>query len=183
MALRLLDWTLEAIRDEASDFSWMEEYRYDWVPLAKSALERIVEGQTVLLLSDPRRKWFEQYILNAVNAPSRERPFLPIHSLGAIFPNLQAMDSTARIALLEDMLDIAYPQGYFLWYIGEGSHPYTKIAYRSEENFLWLINDEVAGSFVLRDSDPLLDIKLLQLYRLFDRSIEAALFGQVELSG
>jgi len=179
----LRDWTLDAIREEASDFSWMEEYRYDWIPLVESALERIVDGQAVLLLSDPRRKWFEQYILNAINAPEKDRPFLPVQSLQAIFPNLQDIDSTARIALLEDMLEIAYPQGYFLWYIGEGSHPYTKIAYRNEENFLWLINDEVAGSFVLRDSDPLLDIKLLQLYRLFDRSIEAVLFGQVELGG
>ena len=180
--LSLLDWTLEAIREEPSDFSWMEEHRYDWVPLAKSALERIVEGQAVLLLTDPRRRWFEHYILNAVNAPAKERPFLPIHSLGSLFPHLQEIDTSDRVALLEDMLEIAYPQGYLIWYIGEGGHPYTKIAYRNEENFLWLINEEVAGSFVLRDTDPLLDIKLLQLYRLFDKSIEATLYGQVELS-
>jgi hypothetical protein len=183
MTPRLLEWTLEAIRKEPSDFSWMEEQRYDWVPLAKSALQRIVEGQAVLLLTDPKRRWFEHYILNAVNAPAKERPFLPVQSLQAIFPNLQAIDSTARIALLEDMLDIAYPQGYFFWYIGEGSHPYTKLVYRNEDNFLWLINEEVAGSFVLRDADPLLDIKLLQLYRLFDTSIAASLYGQVELGG
>jgi len=177
----LLDWTLEAIREEPSEFSWMEERRYDWVPLAKSALERIVEGQAVLVLTDPRRRWFEHYILNAVNAPAKERPFLPIHSLRSVFPHLQEIDTSDRVALLEDMLEIAYPQGYFLWYIGEGSHPYTKIAYRNEENFLWLINEEVAGSFVLSDTDPLLDIKLLQLYRLFDTSIEATLYGQVEI--
>jgi hypothetical protein len=82
---------------------------------------------------------------------------------------------------MEDMLDIAYPQGYFVWYIGEGHHPYTKLPYHKENNFLWLINEEVAGSFLLKESDPLLDIKLIQLYRLFDKSREASLYGQVEL--
>ncbi len=178
----LLEWTLGVIREEPSDFSWMEEHRYDWVPLAKGVLERIVDGQAVLLLTDPQRRWFERYILNAVNAPNKERPFLPIHSLGSLFPHLQEIDTNERVALLEDMLEIAYPQGHLVWYIGEGNHPYTKIAYRNEENFLWLINEELSGSFVLRDTDPLLDIKLLQLYRLFDKSIEATLYGQVELS-
>ncbi len=178
---QLLEWTLEAIRAESSDFSWMEEHRYNWVPLVKSALQRIIEGQTVLLLTDPKRKWFEQYILNQVNDTAKDRPFVPIQSLRGIFADLDSVNLSSKISLLEDMLDIAYPQGYFIWYIGEGGHPLTKIAYRQENNFLWLINKEVAGSFVLRDSDPLLDIKLIQLYKLFDKSLEAAVYGQVEI--
>jgi hypothetical protein len=177
----LLDWTLEAIREESSDFSWMEEYRYDWIPLVKSVLERVLEGQTVLLLTDQKRRWFEQYALSEINDLEKDRPFLPIQSMQGTFAGLEVANSSKKIALLEDMLDIAYPQGYLIWYIGEGSHPYTKIAYRKEDNFLWLINEEVAGSFLLRDSDPLFDIKLLQLYRLFDKCIEAAMFGQVEI--
>ncbi len=178
----LLDWTLEAIREESSDFSWMEERRYTWTPLLESVLDRMLQGQTVLLLTDPRRQWFERYILNAINDPGGNRPFLPFQSLRGIFSDLPGLDNNLRITLMEDMLDIAYPNGYLLWYIGEGGHPYTKLAYRKENNFLWLINEEVSGSFLLRDSDPLMDIKLLQLYRLFDRSVDAVLYGQVELS-
>ncbi|TQV62003.1 MAG: hypothetical protein FNT15_08155, partial [Sulfurovum sp.] len=35
---KLLDWTLDAIRMEDSSFSWIEEYRYDWVPLIERAI-------------------------------------------------------------------------------------------------------------------------------------------------
>ena len=177
----LLDWTLEAIREEPSDFSWMEERRHDWTPLIEGVLDRIVQGEAVLLLTDPRRRWFEQYALSAINDPGKERPFLPFQSLRGIFSDLQGIDTDMRITLMEDMLEIMYPQGYLFWYIGEGGHPYTKIAYHKENNFLWLINEEVSGSFLLRESDPLMDIKLLQLYRLFDKSVEAVLHGQVEL--
>ncbi len=178
---QLLDWTLSAIRDERSDFSWMEERRFDWTPLVNSAVSRIVEGQTVLILTDERRRWFGQYILGTVNLPERKRPFLPFYPLLELFPNLRRIDGAQEIQLMEDMLEISYPGGYFLWYIGEGDPLYTKLAYRNDENFLWLLDDQVPGSFSLSGSDPLLDIKLLQLYRLFDRTLEAALFSQVSL--
>jgi len=178
----LAAWTLEAIREEPSDFSWMEERRFAWVGLIEGVLARLIQGETVLVLTDPRRLWFERYILNTINDLRRDRPLLPFQSLRGTFADLQSADNDLRITLMEDMLDIAYPRGYFLWYIGEGSHPYTKLAYHRENNFLWLINEEIAGSFLLRESDPLMDIKLLQLYRLFDKSIEAALHGRVGLA-
>jgi hypothetical protein len=177
----LLEWTLDAIREESSDFSWMEERRQEWVPLVESVLLRIMEGEVVLLLSDPKRRWFEHYILNSLNDTLRDRPFLPVQSMHGVFPDVQGLDAGIKVTLLEDMLDIAYPQGYFIWYIGRGNHPYTKLTNHRENNFLWMINDEIAGSFPLKESDPLLDIKLIQLYRLFDKSLEAALYGQVEL--
>jgi hypothetical protein len=177
----LLDWTLTAIREEPSDFSWMEEYRYDWVPMVQTALARMLKGQAMLVVTDPKRRWFEQYVLNAVNDTSKGRPFLPVHSLGALFRDIQSLESHEKMLLLEDMLEITYPQGYFFWYIGDGSHPYAKLVFRNDHNFQWLINETISGNFVLRESDPLLDIKLLQLYRLFDRSVEVALYGQVDV--
>jgi len=176
---QLLDWTLRTIREERSDFSWMEELRFDWTPLVRSAVEKIVEGQTVLVMTDENRRWFGHYILGAVNKPARKRPFIPIYPLEAIFPNLRQIDTTHEIEILEDMLEISFPGGYFFWYIGEGDPLHTKLAYRSEENFLWLFDEQVPGSFSLSGSDPLLDIKLLQLYKLFDRTLEATLFNEV----
>jgi len=178
---QLLEWTLSAIRSENSDFSWMEEFRFDWVPPVKSAVARILEGQTVLVLTDSDREWFAHYIIGSINRPERHRPYVPFYPLEQIFPNLQEIESNQDLQLLEDMLEISFPGGYLLWYIGEGSHRYTKIAYRNETNFLWLLDEQVPGSFTLRRHDPLLDIKLLQLYRLFDRTVEAALFNEVAL--
>ncbi len=178
---QLLEWTLSAIRSENSDFSWMEEFRFDWVPPVKSAVARILEGQTVLVLTDPAREWFGRYVIGSINRPERRRPYVPFYPLEQIFPNLKEIESSQDLQLLEDMLEISFPGGYLLWYIGEGSHRYTKIAYRNETNFLWLLDEQVPGSFTLRRHDPLLDIKLLQLYRLFDRTVEAALFNEVAL--
>jgi hypothetical protein len=160
----------------------MEEYRYEWAPIAKRALEQIIyDGKTVLILTDESTKWFSNYILNYVNNINRARPLLPFYQLAKCFPNIDSIKTTEDIEILEDMLDISYPNGYFIWYIGRGDHPYTKIAYRNQDNFLWVIDEEVENSFALRSSDKNLDIKLLQLYKLFDATLEAVLFGELDL--
>lgn len=158
----------------------MEEHRYEWAPLVKSAVVQILEGKTVLVLTDESRKWFGKYILNAVNDLQKNRPLLPFYQLVELFPNLSSIQNTQDIQLLEDMLDISYPNGYFIWYIGKGDHPYTKIAYRNDDSFLWVMDQEVQNSFALRNADSLLDIKLLQLYKLFDKTVSAMLFGDLE---
>jgi hypothetical protein len=177
---QLLKWTLETIREEESCFSWMEEYRYEWAPLVKNAVLQAVEGKTILVITDESRKWFGKYILNSINDLGKNRPLLPFYQLTECFPNLQNISSTQEIQLLEDMLDISYPNGYYIWYIGRGDHPYTKLAYRNHDNFLWVLDEEVQNSFALRSLDPLLDIKLLQLYKLFDMTLSATLFGDLD---
>jgi len=178
---KLLKWTLETIREEESCFSWMEEYRYEWAPLVKSAVAQSVEGKAVLIVTDESRKWFGKYILNAVNDLRKNRPLLPFYQLTECFPSLSGLTSTSDMQLLEDMLEISYPNGYYIWYIGKGDHPYTKIAYRCENSFLWVLDEKVQNSFALRSSDSLLDIKLLQLYKLFDQTLSVTLFGELDL--
>lgn len=178
---QLLKWTLEAIREDESCFSWMEEYRYEWTPLVKSAVSQIIEGKTVLVVTDDSYKWFSKYILNSINDLRKSRPLLPFYQLTDCFPNLQNIKTAQDIRLLEDMLEISYPNGYFIWYIGRGDYPYTKLAYRNQNNFLWVMDEEVQNSFSFRSLDPLLDIKLLQLCKLFDNTLSASLFGELDL--
>ena len=159
----------------------MEEYRYEWAPLVKNAVTQVVEGKTVLIVTDESHEWFGSYIVNAVNDMSKYRPLLPFYRLSDNFPQLYNIGSTEEIQLLEDMLDISYPNGYYIWYIGRGDHALTKLAYRHQENYLWVLDEEVQNSFALRSADPRLDIKLLQLYKLFDTTLSAALFGDFEL--
>jgi len=177
---QLLRWTLEAIREEDC-FSWMEEHRYTWAPLVKSTVSQILEGKTVLLLTDIPRKWFGKYILENINDLQKGRPLLPIFPMEKMLPSLGNFSSTQEILLLEDMLELAYPNGYLIWYIGKGEHPFTKLAYRCEESFLWIMDEEVENSFGFRSSDKILDIKLLQLYKLFDLTLSQALFGELDL--
>jgi len=178
---QLLKWTLKTIREEESCFSWMEEHRYEWAPLVKSATSQVLEGKTVLIVTDHSRKWFDKYILDNINDLKKNRPLLPFYSLTSCFPHLYSIKTSQELQLLEDMLDISYPNGYYIWYIGRGDHPYTKLAYRNDDSFLWVMDEEVQNSFVFRSSDVNLDIKLLQLYKLFDMTISVALFGDLDL--
>jgi hypothetical protein len=177
---QLLKWTLQTIRDEDC-FSWMEEYRYEWAPLVKSAVSQMIEGKSVLLLTDVPRKWFGKYILENINSLQKNRPLLPVFPMVEMFPNIGGFSNTQDIQLLEDMLEISYPNGYFIWYIGKGDHPFTKLAYRCPDSFLWIMDEEVENSFALRSSDEMLDIKLLQLYKLFDMTLSEVLFGDLDL--
>ncbi len=176
---KFLTWTLDTIREEGSSFSWMEEYRYEWTPLVLSAVSKIIKGQTVLIVTDDNCRWFGKYITSRINHKNLNRPFLPIFPLETIFPNFKSLDTTLDLELLEDMLDISYPSGYFIWYIGKKHHPYSKFAYRSDENFLWTLNNEVPNGFRIRASDELLDIRLLQLFKLFNKTIDIVLFGEM----
>ena len=178
---QLLAWTLETIRGEESSFSWMEEHRFAWAPLVNSAVSQIIHGKTVLVITDHSHKWFAKYILNQVNDPEKNRPFLPFYQLVEAFPRLNELKSGDDVQLLEDMLDISFPNGYYLWYIGRGDHPYMKIANRNDDNFLWLMDEQAQNSFHLRSADVLLDIKLLQLYKLFDQTLSAAIFGNLDI--
>jgi hypothetical protein len=141
----------------------------------------MLEGKTVLLLTDVPRKWFGKYVLENINDLQKNRPLLPVFPMAKMFPSLGALSSTQEMQLFEDMLDLAYPNGYFIWYIGKGNHPFTKLAYRCEDSFLWIMDEEVENSFSLRSSDEMLDIKLLQLYKLFDLTLSQALFGELDL--
>ncbi len=178
---QLLAWTLQAIREENSDFSWMEEYRFEWTPLVNDAISRIISGQSVLILTDAPRRWFGHYIQHKINDMQKNRPFLPFYLLTKLFVSLEEMHSVQELQLVEDMLDISYPNGYIIWYIGKGDCSYTKLAFKKDDSFLWIMDDQVQNSFPLRSSDVQLDIKLLQLFKLFDNTLSAALFGNLEI--
>jgi len=176
----ILKWTLDAIREEDSSFSWMEECRYDWVPIIQRAISKILDGQTMLVLTDEPRSWFAKYISSNINNQNH-RPFLPVYTLKSMFPSLDKMNRTEELDLLEDMLEISYPNGYFIWYIGSADSIYTKFVFRNDENLLWIIDGDVHNSFYLRDGSTSLDIKLIQLFKLFNKTIDASLFNDLSL--
>ena len=178
---QLLKWTLETIREEESSFSWMEEHRYEWTPLVKSAVSQSINGKPALIVTDDDNQWFANYVLKNINDIKKNRPFLPFYSLSSMFPQISHLKTTRDLQLLEDMLDISYPHGYYIWYIGRGEHPYSKLAYRDDDNFLWIMDEEVQNSFAFSSNDTLLDTKLIQLFKLFEDTLCATLFGDLDL--
>ncbi|DAB33872.1 MAG TPA: hypothetical protein CFH82_08285 [Sulfurospirillum sp. UBA12182] len=174
-----LKWTLDTIRQDDSMMSWMEEKRFEWVPLTASMLKNLLEGQTIILISDSEREWFSKYTLRAINNKNKNRPLLPFVSLKTFFPNLSSIKSVEDIELLEDLLSQSFPNGYTFFYVGKGNDIRMQIAKRKDDSFMWVFDEHLQNSFYLSSYDDLLDIKLIQLFRLLDKSIDALLFAEV----
>ncbi len=175
-------WSLDAIREEGGSLSWLEEYRFEWSKTTAFALEQILSGKTVILITDEKRKWLEQYILSTINSISLERPLIPILSIDSLYPHYNNISGGEMIDMLDDMIALSYKNDYFFWYIGKGDDKRSDIAKRKDESYFWIFDEDFNNAFTLKSYDTVLDIKLLQLYRLFDASLSATMFGEVDAS-
>ncbi len=175
-------WSLETIRKEGSSFSWLEELRFDWTPATSIALEQILNGQTIVLITDDKRKWLQNYILYTINSEKFDRPLLPIVSLDSLYPHYSNISGGDKINIIEDMINLSLKDDYFFWYIGSGDNKKADIAKRKNNSYLWIFDEGYVNSFNLKSYDKHLDIKLLQVYRLFDLSLNAAMFGEVDVT-
>jgi len=176
------EWTLDAIREEGGSFSWLEEQRFDWTTTTSQALEQILDGKTIILITDLKRKWLENYILGFINSKQQERPLLPIIGIDSMYQHYNSVSGGEMIDIVEDMISLAHKEDYFFWYIGAGDDKRADIAKRKDTSYFWIFDEDYLNAFNLKSYDKSLDIKLLQLYRLFDASLNAAMFGEVDVS-
>ncbi len=177
---KFLKWTLDNIRKDSSAMSWMEEKRFEWVPLNISMLKNLLDGHTIILVTDDDREWFCEYILKDINKLAKNRPLLPFFSLKSLYPNLRNIKTNMDIELLENMLYQAFPNGYTYFYIGKNNNIKMQIIKRRNDSFVWVMDEQLQNSFFLNSNDENLDIKLIQLYKLLDKSINALLFAEVD---
>ncbi|HGZ71325.1 MAG TPA: hypothetical protein ENK74_07965 [Nitratifractor sp.] len=175
------EWTLETIREFDSSYSWLEEVRFNWVPQAMSAVSKLLEGSTIIVVTDSEFKWYGDYIVRHINKIRGERPFVPAYKLCSLFPQVKFLSNATEFDMLFDMLDISFPNGYIFWYVGSGDHNHYEYIEQDKESMIWRLNKEIEGYFSLNRKDPKIDIKLIQSFELFDRAISAGLFGEVEL--
>ena len=180
----ILNWTIDTIRKEAIvDSTWLEEQKFEWTPLVVKSLKSLIdENCTVLILTDNDRQWFGQYILNNINEPTNGRPNLPFYDFKALCTNYQNIHSQEDIQLILDMLDISFPNGYIFWYIGKGESKQSILPKYNANSFLWLIDETIPGSLTFKSNDTTMDIKLIQMYKLFNKTLDAMLFAQVNVS-
>ncbi len=174
-------WSLDAIRDEDGALSWLEEQRFNWAITSSAALSQILEGKTIILITDEKRKWFENYILTSINSDKIDRPILPIVSVDSLYQHYNTINVGEKIDLLDDMISLSYKDNYLFWYIGSGDDKRSDIAKRRENSYFWIFDEDFHNAFKLKSYDTYLDIKLLQLYKLFNASLNAAMFGEVDV--
>jgi hypothetical protein len=174
-------WSLDVIREDGASFSWLEEQRFDWTNPLSVALEQILNGKTIILITDDKRKWLEQYILSSINLINLDRPLLPIVSMDSLYQHFGNVSGGEMIEVVEDMISLSYKDDYFFWYIGKGDDKRADIAKRKDSSYFWIFDEEFHNGFTLKSYDPIIDIKLLQLYKLFDASLNATIFGEVDV--
>jgi hypothetical protein len=178
---QLINWTLETIRADSPMMAWLEERRFDWAAAVHSALKHlIIGGVPLVLVTDRDREWFAKYLITTINQSGKKRPFVAVFNANDFAPCVDCVDSN-ETQLVQNMLSIAFNNRYIYWYIGRGGDVRAQAPKKRRESFMWAMDEEVQDGFFLRSSDRLLDVKLMHLARLFDKTIDAVMFGEVNL--
>ncbi len=176
------NWTVDTIRNDKLLGAWMEERKFDWIPLVSQAVTNILDkNKSVLIITDNDNEWFMNYILSHINKKRLARPYFPFYAFSSITPNIDSIKTENDIQLIHDMLDTSFPNGYFFWYIGKSSSMRATLAKISKQPFLWLMDEELSNSFYLDSNDDALDIRLLNMYRLFDKTLDASLCAIIDV--
>lgn len=175
-------WSLDAIREEGGSLSWLEELRFEWTTATSYALNQMLNGKTIIIITDEKRKWFENYILASLNSSRLERPLLPIVSIDSLYSHYNGVTGGEMIEIIEDMITLSHKDDYFFWYIGKGDDKRGDIAKRKDNSYMWMFDEDFHNAFTLKSYDKDLDIKLLQLYKLLDASLNATMFGEVDVT-
>lgn len=177
-----LNWTVDTIREDRLISPWLEEKKYEWVPLVSKSIVNLFEkGCSVLVITDSERDWFLEYILTNINASKQNRPFLPFYDFKSFNKSIDAIKSEEDMNFIKDMLNISFPNGYCFWYIGKSNDTRATLSKFSKNSFLWIFDEEIQDAFNLKSNDEALDMKLLQMFRLYNKTLSAALFAEINV--
>lgn len=177
-----LNWTVDTIRDDRLISPWLEEKKYEWVPLvSKSVINILDKGCSIIIITDKERDWYLEYILTNINDAKQNRPYLPFYDFKSFNKNMDEVKSEEDANIIKDMLNISFPNGYCFWYIGKSHDPRAFIPKTSKNSFLWIFDEEIQDAFNLKSVDEALDMKLLQMFRLYNKTLSAALFAEINV--
>ena len=177
-----LNWTVDTIREDKLLSPWLEEKKFEWAPLVSKNVTNILDkSYSILIITDKEREWFSSYILSNINSSKLNRPFLPFYDFSSFYKNLDQIKSEDDISNIKDMLKISFPNGYCFWYIGKSQDNRSTLAKITKSSFLWIFDEERQGSINLKSNDDGLDMKLLQMFRLYNKTISAALFANINV--
>ncbi len=169
-------WTLDILRsnEDALALSWLEERRYDWCNIAFNFINNIIKKEcSIMLCTDAKRAWFGEYVLQSINT-AKARPLLPIVYINDILPHHADLNTQ----LIEDMLGIAF-KNTAIWYIGRLDNKLATLAIEHPNSFIWAFDSSLHAAFALDSNEINVDIKLLQLFTMLDKSIDAIMFDEL----
>jgi len=177
------NWTVDTIRSDKLLGAWLEERKFDWLPLVSQTIINIIDkNKSVLIITDDEHDWFMRYILTNINKKKLSRPYFPFYAFNSFHSNIDNIKTENDIQLIHDMLDNSFPNGYFFLYIGKSRSKRATLAKISKQPFLWLMDEELSNSFYLDSNDEALDIRLLNMYRLFNKTLDAVLCAQIDVT-
>ena len=175
-------WTLDTIREESGVYNWLEESRFDWGIAASQSISNILKGKTLVLITDDDRFWFANYIKSSLNKKSLDRPIIPILGIDEIYPHFSSLNGGEDLDMVEDLISTTFNDNYIYWYIGKGNSTRADIAKRDDNSFNWIMDEDFVNAYTLSSIDPYIDTKLIQLFKLFDKTLSAALFGEIDVT-
>lgn len=177
-----LNWTVESIRKDKYLSPWLEEKKYEWVPLVSKNISNVLDKNfSIIIITDKEREWFLEYILANINSIKQNRPFLPYYDFKSFYKYIDNIKSDEDISYIKDMLNISFPNRFCFWYIGKGQDIRATIPKVVKNSFLWLLDEEKQDAFNLKSNDEALDMKLLQMFRLYNKTLSASLFAEVNV--
>ncbi len=178
--IKLSEWLLESIREEnnkvALNSDWLEMERFEWENLLSRTLSHILGGGSVLVCTEERFEWFARYITANLNKTHQSRPLVPVFLLQEIIPNASLQDNAA----IYDMLNLSF-KDYIFWYIGRPNTSLGKLALGKAPGFFWIFDESMQMSLKVDSKDVMIDYKLIQLYRLFEKALFGVIFGDIIL--
>ena len=175
-------WITQNLRQDKIPLTWLEEKKSEWIPLVENAVCRLLNGETMIIVADRERKWFCDYVISNINK-SKNRPYFPVVSVDSLLIRNSVDEiSSDELKLILDYLENIFSGRYFFWYIGKDERNRSALAVNKEGSFLCMFDTSLQNNFSLQSFDGLLDIKLMQLYRSFNLTLEAAIFGQISFA-
>ena len=111
----LNQFTLELIRKK--NIEWLEERRFDWVPIVAYFVSNEIEGKTILLITDYKRRWFAENLIHKINNFQDFKPsFIPIFDLIKLVPQIEYARVDEHFEMIEDMFNITFNENYIFWF-------------------------------------------------------------------
>ena len=182
MNQKFLNWLGDTIREEEFIDSWLDSRKSELLPFFSKTITNILNGNSVIIFTDKDRDWFLSYIISTINNNYQNRPMLPFLDIRALIPDIDKIKRDIDIEYIKDYLDIILPNGYQFIYIGKAQDKRIKIVQAMEDSFIIAFDDELPKSFYLSSLDKSLDIKLMQIFKLFNITISEALFDNIDVT-
>jgi len=162
------------------NYKWLEERRLDFVPLLFVFLQQVLDGKSVFIITDEKREWYANYLINKINNFNEFKPqFFPFYILKNIVPQINIAKHPENFDMIEDMLNVSFEE-YIFWYIGHETS-LLKFARRKQNSFFWIMDNDLSKNFYLKSTDTYLDNKLIHLADLVNESLNASVFGEIEI--